>query len=246
LKPDTPPVSDKHVAPSQHTQQAFNAQHAIGAAGSKMGLEPVRSARWVLRIGFLGLLALIAWASLSEIEQITRAPGQVIAIARTQTVQAPDGGVVLKILVKEGQTVVKGQVLAKLEQSRAQAAVNDSQAKVAALKITLIRLQTEVLGRKLVFPPALQGYTEYIQNQTDLYKQRQQAINEEIQALQDSLRLAKEELAMNKPLLETGDVARADIIKLERQVTEVQSQITNRKNKYIRAHRAKCPHQWHC
>jgi adhesin transport system membrane fusion protein len=51
--------------------------------------------------------------------------------------------------------------------------------------------------------------------------------------LQDNLRLAKEELNMNKPLLEAGDVSKADIIKLERQVTDTQSQMTNRKNRYF-------------
>jgi adhesin transport system membrane fusion protein len=38
---------------------------------------------------------------------------------------------------------------------------------------------------------------------------------------------------MNLPLLDSGDVSRADILKLKRQVVEIQAQITNRRNKYL-------------
>jgi adhesin transport system membrane fusion protein len=141
---------------NKKNQHNPHGQYPIGVAGERMGLKPVHTARLILKVGVLGLLSLITWAFFAEIEQISRAPGQVIAIAKTQTVQAPDGGVILKILVKEGDNVHKGQILAQLEQARAKAAVNDSQAKVAALKITLLRLQAEVLNRPLVFPYELQ------------------------------------------------------------------------------------------
>ncbi len=197
------------------------------------GLTPLKDVRWTLRAGLLGFVLLMLWAWWAEIDQITRAPGQVIASARTQLVQAPDGGVLEKLLVREGDRVTKGQVLAVLERSRVQAAVNDTQAKVAALKITLARLQAEVYGRPLRFDPALQKYSEYVQNQSDLYTKRQRALNEEVAALSDNLKLTKDELAMNMPLLAAGDVSKADILKLQRQVTETQAQITNRRNKYF-------------
>jgi membrane fusion protein, adhesin transport system len=197
------------------------------------GLTPIKNVRWTLRAGLLGFAMVVAWAWWAEIDQMTRASGSVIASAKTQIVQAPDGGVLEKLLVREGDRVTKGQVLAVLERSRVQAAVNDSQAKVAALKITLARLQAEVYGRPLRFDPALQKYGEYIQNQSDLYKQRQRALNEELSALSDSLKLTKEELAMNMPLLAAGDVSKADILRLQRQVTDTQAQMTNRRNKYF-------------
>ena len=134
--------------------------------------EP-RRARWVLRVAALGLALLLAWAGWAQIEQVTRASGQVIASARTQLVQTPDGGVLQKLLVKEGERVRKGQVLAVLERARVQAAVNDTSAKVAALQITLARLTAEVYGRPLVFAAPLQKYRDYVQNQTELYQQRQ-------------------------------------------------------------------------
>ena len=55
----------------------------------------------------------------------------------------------------------------------------------------------------------------------------------EVGALTSSMQLIKEELEMNLPLLETGDVSRAEILKLKRQVVDIQAQITNRRNKYL-------------
>lgn len=199
---------------------------------SLLSQRPV-AARWLLWLMALGFLVLLLWAHWAEIDQVTRAPAQVIASARTQSVQAPEGGVLRKLLVKEGDVVTKGQLLGVLERARVQAGVNDSQAKVAALKITLARLSAEVYGRPLSFAPDLQPFREYVQNQTALYTQRQRALNEEIAALSQSLKLANEELAMNQPLLQSGDVSRSDVLRLQRQASDIQSQITNKRNKYF-------------
>jgi adhesin transport system membrane fusion protein len=58
-------------------------------------------------------------------------------------------------------------------------------------------------------------------------------MNDEIDALEKSKTMIKEELDMNLPLLKSGDVSRSDILKLQRQVVDIQGQITNRRNKYL-------------
>lgn len=193
----------------------------------------MNGARWTLWLAMAGVVALITWAAVSEIDQVTHAQGQVIAVTRNQSVQAPDGGVIAQIHVKEGETVRKGQVLVLLEQGRAQAAVDDSRAKVAALKITLARLRAEVYAQPLVFAPELQRYSEYISNQKDLYIRRKNLIDQDIAALNEMLTLASQELEMNKALEKTGDVSRADMLRLQRTVADIQAQINNKRNKYF-------------
>lgn len=186
----------------------------------------------ILMVGML-LIVSIGWAGFSEIEQIARASGQVIASSRTQVIQSANDGVIEALLVREGQRVKKGDVLAKLDRSQAEAAYQDSLAKVAALKATLIRLQSEVFNRPLVFPEGVQEYPAFVANQTELFQRRQKAVHAEISALEESLRLIREELILTKPLLETGDVGKAEVLRLERQVAEINGQITNRRNKYF-------------
>ena len=68
-----------------------------------------------------GFAALAFWASQSDLDQLVRATGQVIPDARTQIIQAADGGVLFELRVQEGQAVKAGQILAVLEKERAQA-----------------------------------------------------------------------------------------------------------------------------
>ena len=189
--------------------------------------------RWVLRVMVLGLAGLLGWSTVAKIDQVTRAPGQVIAAARTQVIQAPDGGVIKTIDVKEGDSVSKGQVLATLERSRAQAAVDDTAAKVAALRITVTRLEAEVYGHALAFSSDLQAYKDYVRNQTALYNKRRTAIQEDVASLEKMLGLARQELALNAKLEATGDVSQADILRLRRTVADIEAQIANKRNKYF-------------
>lgn len=190
-------------------------------------------ARLTIWIALVGITILLVWAYFAEIDQVTRAKATVIASARTQQIQASEGGILTEILVSEGDEVTKGQLLVVLEEERAKAAYDSSATKSAALKAQLARLNAEIFDRPLTFPESVRQYPEYVENQTQLYNRRRQAINEEVSSLEQMLVLAKRELDMNEPLLQYGDVSQADVIKLRRQVAEIEAQINNKRNKYF-------------
>lgn len=190
-------------------------------------------ARWVIWFAILTVVSLVTWAAFAKIDQVTRTTGTVIASARTQEIQASDGGVLTELLVKEGQDVQKGQLLVVLEEARAQAAVANSATKIAALQAKIARLEAEIFNKPLSFPQEVQPYSEYVQNQTELYNRRKQAIDQDVASLQNMLSLAQQELSLNEPLLKYGDVSQADVIRLRRQVADIQAQINNKRNKYF-------------
>lgn len=179
------------------------------------------------------IVPFFTWASVAKIDQISHAQGQVIASAKTQEIQSANDGVIEKLYVREGQHVKKDEPLIILEKSQAQAAYDDSRAKVAALRAALVRLRSEVYGKPLVFPSDVQRYGEFVANQTELFHRRQQALNDEISALNDSLKLAQDELNLNLPLLEHGDIGATEIIRLKRQIADLKGQISNKRNKYF-------------
>lgn len=195
--------------------------------------ERAGGGRLLIWASLLVLVGFYLWASWASIDQITRAPGQVITISRNQVIQAPDTGVLDQLLVKEGDKVRRGQVLFRFDQTRARAAYQEGAVKSAALKAALARLQAELYGGEPKFPRELDAFPDIRRNQTVLFGKRQDALKEEIAALDRSLGLVRQELDMNMPLLKSGDVSRAEILKLQRQVSEIQGQITNRRNKYL-------------
>lgn len=181
----------------------------------------------------LAIIGFLVWADWAELDQITRASGQVISSSRNQVIQVMEGGVLSELPVREGAAVKRGQLLARFDHTKAEASYLESAAKSAALKGTVARLNAEIFGGTPKFSKELDKYPEFRANQLALFGKRQGALREEVSSLEKAEALIKEELEMNLPLVQAGDVSRAEIIKLQRQVVDVRSQITNKRNKYL-------------
>ena len=189
--------------------------------------------RWVLWMSFLLLAVFVGWAAVAEIDQVTRAPAVVIASSRNQLVQASDAGTLEALLVREGDRVTRGQLLARFDKTRLQAANLESMAKQAAAQAALARLRAELFGGDPLFGPQLAAYPEFKRNQLALMGKRRSAIDEEIRTLQSQLALAQRELSQTEPLLAAGDVGQNDVLRLQRQVVEIEGQVAGKRNKYL-------------
>ena len=198
--------------------------------------QPQGESAFILRMGVWGSIMVVglffAWAYYAEIDQITRAQGQIIPSSRTQIIQAPDGGVIENLLVREGAEVDRGELLVRFDRTKAEASFREAEFKVAGLSATVARLRSEVFGGEPIFKPETLDFPEFRQNQTDLLRKRRESLESEIRAIERMKVLAQRELDMTKPLLKTGDVSMAEVLRLERLVAEQEGQITNRTNKY--------------
>lgn len=192
-----------------------------------------RGSRLLIWASAAAIGGFLAWANWAELDQLTRAGGQVIASSRNQVIQVAEGGVLADMAVREGAPVRRGQLLARFDRTRAEAGFLESASKAAALKATVARLHAEVYGGKPVFPSDLDAYPEFRANQSTLFAKRQAALHADIEALESARKLIREELEMNLPLLQSGDVSRSEVIKLQRQMVDIQGQIANRRNKYL-------------
>ena len=180
-----------------------------------------------------GFAALAFWASQSDLDQLVRATGQVIPDARTQIIQAADGGVLFELRVQEGQAVKAGQILAVLEKERAQAGFKEIVARVASLRAILDRTHAEISQKPLLFNKQSAAFPEFTTAQAGLYMQRKKTLDEEMGYLQEALANAKEELEMNQKLMKTGDTSRLDLLRSERQVTDLAGRISATRNRYL-------------
>lgn len=194
----------------------------------------VKQSTLIIGIAAAALLGFVGWSLWAEIDQITAANGQVIPSGRTQIVQSQDGGTISEILVQEGEVVQKGQLLVRLDEVRLRAAVDESAAQVAAQRAKMARIEAELFNRPLVFPREVDSHPEFATNQRQLYQRRREALRSNIASLTTMLNLAQQELTMNTPLLESGDVSRSEILRLQRSVADLQGQIAGQRNDYLR------------
>ncbi len=195
-------------------------------------LKSIRLSTWIIITSATAVLSFVLWAGWAEIDQITRATGKVIPIGKVQVIQSADGGVIEEIRIREGDGVRKGELLVSIDRVKVQAAVEESSAKVAAFKSSMTRIEAELYDRPLNFPDDVRAYPDFVANQTALFTKRRQAISSEIAALESVKRLMQQELELNMPLVSSGDVARAEIIRMQRGIADIQGQIVNKRSKY--------------
>ena len=193
-----------------------------------------RGAFHLLLVVLAALVALGSWSAWARIDEIARARGQVTAADGTQIIQAADNGVIESVLVNEGDMVSRGQLLVLLDQTRAEAAYKDSLNKVAALEASLARLVAEVYGEAIEFPAHLENWPTFRANQLALFERKQQALFEGVEALQRTAALVRKELSITEPLLAEGDVGEAEVLRLRRQLSEINGQIVNSRNQYFK------------
>ncbi|WP_136162618.1 HlyD family type I secretion periplasmic adaptor subunit [Sphingomonas flavalba] len=192
-----------------------------------------RASTWIIVLAALAVGGFILWSLWAELDQIARARGTVIPTGRVQVIQSADGGVITRIRVREGDAVRKGQLLVSLDKVKLGASVDEARARVAALKSAMARIQAELFGRPLAFPDDVQAYPEFVANQRQLYAQRRASLGADIAALQSQGRLIREELNLNMPLVRSGDVARSEIIRMQRNAADVDGQVASRRARYL-------------
>lgn len=92
--------------------------------------------------GFLG--AVVLWGFLAPIESAAIAIGSVSLDTNRKTVQHLEGGIVEKLMVKEGQSVEKDQVLIQLDTTQPRARIELLKAKIKSSESQLALLRSEI------------------------------------------------------------------------------------------------------
>ena len=202
--------------------------------------EPLR-ARILLRTIGIVIALFIMWAAVAQLDEVTRGEGKVIPSRQVQILQSIDGGLVSEILVREGDVVQANQLLIKIDETRFVSSVKENRAQYLGLLARAARLKATSEGKPFVPPPeVVKEAQEVVAQEFQLYEakraemnaavsiarqqlvQRQQELNEaqakRAQAAQ-GYELTSKELAVTKPLINSGAVSEVELLRLERDVS---------------------------
>ncbi|QSI78360.1 MULTISPECIES: HlyD family type I secretion periplasmic adaptor subunit [Niveibacterium] len=199
-----------------------------------------RGARLAVWISLAAVVVLIIWAAFAQIDEVTRGDGKVIPFSQNQLIQSLDGGIVQQILVREGQTVEKGQLLLKIDPTRFVSSLRENRSQYLSLLAKAARLEAIAEGRAYEPPPeALKEVPDVVEQERAAFEskrleveatvgiarqqltQRTQELNE-VRARREqasqSYDLTARELEVTRPLTKTGAVSDVELLRLERDV----------------------------
>lgn len=196
--------------------EKFSADYEFGYRGSN------KKSHIILWISFIFLVIAGVWAYLATIDEVTVAQGKVIPSKQIQLIQNLEGGIVKEVLVHPGQIVEKGAILAYLDDTRFESDFASAKQKEIALRIKIARLQAEINQKSFTLDPALQKIQpELSMTEMSLYQSRAQ----QIATLKQRRSLIAKEIAMTEPLIKEGAVSKVDLLHLQQNLDEINSQI---------------------
>ena len=176
------------------------------------------------------IIAFIIWAYFSPLEEVAQGQGRIIPSSREQIVQSLDPGTIQEMLVKEGDTVEKGQILLRLDDTRSSAILRESQAKVENLEAMVARLQAEAYNTNLVFPDHISD--ELKKREEAAYVSRRRAMEEQVSGLRKSKNVLEQQIAIAEPMVKRGVMSQVDLLRMQRDSHDLEAQITERQNRY--------------
>lgn len=194
--------------------------------------EIVKSSR-IIWVFVILLVSLISWSYYSELVEVSTGMGKVVPTSREQVIQSLEGGILSELLVREGDIVEAGQILAQLDLTKTEANVGESTAKYRAALASIARLESEVNQTQLEFPEDLKEYSHLIKTETRLYQTRKQGLDESIAGIRQALGLVQQELNLTRSLAQSGAASNVEVLKLQRQVSELQLKVTDKRSEYM-------------
>ena len=219
--------------------------------------RPTDNFQAVARIGYgiiaLTFVGLLGWAAFAPLDSAVIANGVVSAEGNRKTIQHLEGGMLSKILVREGEKVKAGQVLFELDPTQANAAAGITRNQYVALKAMEARLLAERDKRPVISFPAdllsqradpmvsraiadeqaqflerrqtIQGQVDLMNAQRAQFQSEIEGIDRQTQGLKDQLGFIEDELNDLRKLYDKGLVPRPRLLALEREQASLSGSI---------------------
>lgn len=233
---------------------ATRAEPAQHSAATKAPPPANWSARGPIMLGLIALCILVlgfgGWSTFSSIAGAVVASGQIEVEDRRQVVQHPDGGVVAKILVRDGDSVEAGDVLMVLDGAMLHSELNIVEGQLFELLARRGRLEAERdQGTTISFPEEIitraetdRSVADLLEGQRQLFAARAENLNQEdaqlarraeqagsqvdgidaqLEATQRQSELIEKELVDMRALRAKGLAQEARVLALERQAASL-------------------------
>ncbi|MCP4128314.1 MAG: HlyD family type I secretion periplasmic adaptor subunit [Gammaproteobacteria bacterium] len=215
-------------------------------AATVQGPSPYSKTMLLLILLFFVVAGMWAWYAV--VDEVTHADGKVIPSSRVQVIQNLEGGILKKVLVTEGQLVKVGQVVMRIDDTGHSSSFGELKARYYSLIGEITRLKAEAGEKPLRFDAEMErGHKRIVRDQFALYQARKSELKTQVAILQQqmdqrkqekdellgrssrlqtSLKITQEEFAITAPLVKRKIVPRIDLLRLKRQINDLEGEIS--------------------
>ncbi len=187
------------------------------------------------------LFGALAWASVTRVDEVAHAPGEVVPAGYIHDVQHLEGGIVAAIHIRNGDHVQRGQPLLSLAPATTRGEYERLRTRAATLTLEAERLQALLGEREADFTELEKDYprlaarqraillaqraqladdlalidTRIRQRRSELRRQRNQA-----RAIRDEIRLLREQVEMRGKLAKQSLVSKTELLAARQRLAE--------------------------
>ena len=210
--------------------------------GLRARIENWDASRKLIAVSAVSLVLLALWSSLAQIDEVTRGMGKVIPSNKVQIVQAAEPSTIAAILVRPGQLVKQGQLLLRLDDAHLATTMGQLQAENERLSARANRLQNEGNGSGggCGEGTACAEEARLAQVRAEATRSRESALSAAVEqrrrdltegqatigALENSARLAQDQVNMIAPLAQKGIVPQTELLTAQRELVDVQGRLS--------------------
>ena len=202
------------------------------ALANALADEPLPRSMWALYLLAAALAAAIVWASLAEVDQVSRVQGRVVPEAREQVIASLDSGLLAELKVREGEEVQAGQQLARLDPTRVEAQENEGALRRTAMRVAVARLRAEAYGTRFELPADVPPKADAVGLERQAYEARQRLLDEAVSSLDRSIGLLAKELKVAQDLSARGLMSEVEVMRVNRQINDLRQQRQERISRF--------------
>jgi membrane fusion protein, adhesin transport system len=151
----------------------------------------------------LTVIAFIGWAYITMVKEVAKTVGEVIPTDYVQSLQHLEGGIISQILVRDDDTVSKGQMLIRMSGEKILSDYERIETKQRALLLKAIRLRSLAYAKAVDFKNFTTTHPEMVEKEKKILKGIMDARNNEKLVMKEQITQKKEQLKILKKELET-------------------------------------------
>ena len=212
--------------------------------------QPLTGSRLIIVASAIGFALFLIWAMLAQVDEVSSGQGKVIPSSKVQLIQSTEPATVQELLVRSGQRVRRGQLLARLDDTQSASELGQIQAETQALSARSARLSAEgtrsstaCVGAdcadeaqlRQVRESALRSRISALNSSAEQRRREASEAQATISSLQGSLALAQRQVAMLEPLAARNIVPQTDLLDARREVNDLQGRIAAAREQQSRA-----------